>query len=279
MFERFFVEALDEPPDKSLPPHRHERAHLLMVFDGVVFDETPGSSEEVGPGQLLLRPAGITHANHTGEHGARLIYIDMMPSLTSVFEPLYNGRWGSVRMTFPMLRQLPEQIRCELSMADEPSKSILPALVEQMLALGARAVGSDDHPLWLRRAIDVLDHSFPKRIRLETLARAAGVSPSRLTHGFHERLGCSIGDYVRGLRVEAAARALRDGDAAIAAVAEECGFSDQAHLSRIFRELRGITPGEYRRMYRSGDCGVVTTQSQPCRDSRIVQIDPMPTSE
>lgn len=279
MFDRFSVEALDEPPEKSLPLHRHERAHLVMVFDGVMFDEAAGGSEEVGPGQLILRPAGITHANHTGERGARLICIDMMPSLANAFEPLYNGHWDSARMTFPMLRQLPEQIRCELAMPDAVSKTILPALVEQLLALGARVVGRDDHPLWLRRAMEVLDHSFARRIRLETLARSAGVSPSRLTHGFHERLGCSIGDYVRGLRIEAAARALRDGDDAIAVVAEECGFSDQAHLSRIFRELRGITPGEYRRMHRSGECGAVTTQSQPCGDSRIVQIAPSETSE
>jgi AraC family transcriptional regulator len=253
-FDEFALEALVVPPGSALPAHRHERAHLLMVFAGEVVDETEREAHQVRPGELLVRPAGITHANCVGDGGAHLINIDMTPALAEAFAPLYGRLWGSAHLTFPMVRQLPEQIREEMAASDPVSKCILPALIEQLLGVGARAAtGSNGRPEWLRRALEILDRSFVEGISIAEVARWSGVSASRLSHGFREHFGRSIGDYVRDLRVEAAARALRESDDSIAAIADACGFADQAHLSRLFRELRGTTPNEYRRKSRMID--------------------------
>jgi len=220
-----------------------------MVYEGTVFDETAQEAHEIGPGELLVRPAGITHANHFGDDGAQLIWIDMTPAFSDGFAALYGRSWASARLTFSMVRHLPEQIRNEMLAPDAASKLILPGLVEQLLGIGSRVV-SRSRSEWLGRAVEMIDRSFSEGFCIADVARHAGVSPSRLSHGFREHLGCSIGDYVRNLRVEAAASALRESDESIAAIAACCGFADQAHLSRTFREQRGMTPTEFRRMYR-----------------------------
>jgi AraC family transcriptional regulator len=252
-FDRFALEALVEPPGAARPTHGpHERAHLLMVFAGEVFDETARESYRLGPGELLVRPAGLTHANRVGEQIAHLIYIDMAPSLAAAYEPLYGDSWASARLTFPLVQQLPDQIRDELATPDPVSRRILPALVEQLLATGARAIARANQPEWLRRVVEMLGRAFPEGVGIDEVARWAGVSRSRLCQGFREHYGKSIGDYLRDLRLDAAARALRESDDSIAAIAVACGFSDHAHLSRMFREQRGTTPHEYRQRARSG---------------------------
>jgi AraC-like DNA-binding protein len=53
------------------------------------------------------------------------------------------------------------------------------------------------------------------------------------------------------IRIEAAAKARRDDREPLSTVAAACGFYDQAVLTRQFRELTGVPPGEYRRALRS----------------------------
>jgi AraC family transcriptional regulator len=249
-FATFSLEGVVVPPGTRLPSHQHERAHLLMVYAGEVLDQSAQESHWVRPGELLLRPAGIRHANRVGAGGAQLIFIDMMPSLAEAFQPFYGQAWASARLTFAMLRHLPDQLRTEMASLDRISRRILPGLVEQLLGIGARAIGGSADPAWLRQAVALLDGSFAEGIEVAEVARRIGVSPSRLSHVFRAQFGRSIGGYLRGLRVEAAAQALRETDDSIAAIAADCGFADQAHLSRTFRAERATTPMVYRRQHR-----------------------------
>jgi AraC-like DNA-binding protein len=56
----------------------------------------------------------------------------------------------------------------------------------------------------------------------------------------------TIGEYVRRLRVEAAALRLAASNESISAIAHGTGFSDQSHLTRVFKQRMGVTPGRYR---------------------------------
>jgi len=82
---------------------------------------------------------------------------------------------------------------------------------------------------------------------LERLARAVGLSPSRLMHVFTSSVGIPLRPYLAWLRVQRAAIEIVSGcslsDAALAA-----GFSDAAHMSRTFRRMLGIPPSLLRAM-------------------------------
>ena len=80
-------------------------------------------------------------------------------------------------------------------------------------------------------------------LSLKTLASVAGLSPSRFLHLFTAGVGVPPRAYVRWLRLQRAACALRDG-ARVAAAAHDAGFSDAAHLTRTFREMMGVTPSD-----------------------------------
>ena len=229
-FDDFALEALVVTPGTTLPPHQHERAHLLIVFAGEVFDRTSQEGHRVGPGELLVRPADIRHANHVGPRGAHLIAIDLMPSFADTFAPFYGQSWASARLTFPMVRHLPEQLRTEMAALDRISRCILPAVVEQLLGTGARAIEGSEQSVWLREAVTLLDESFADGIEVEEVARKVGVSASRLSHVFREQFGRSVGAYLRDLRVDAAAKALRGSGPPLANVPRPAR-DDAARLS------------------------------------------------
>ena len=82
---------------------------------------------------------------------------------------------------------------------------------------------------------------------LEGLARAVGLSPSRLMHVFTSSVGIPLRPYLAWLRVQRAAIEIVSGnsltDAALAS-----GFADAAHMSRTFRRMLGIPPSLLRAM-------------------------------
>lgn len=80
------------------------------------------------------------------------------------------------------------------------------------------------------------------------VARAVGISANHLGHLFDAVLGMPVKEYIIKVRILAAKRLLLQTDAGLDVLAEECGFADGSHLSRLFLRYTGQRPGEYRRV-------------------------------
>ena len=78
------------------------------------------------------------------------------------------------------------------------------------------------------------------------MARRAGVHAVHLSRAFRSHFGCTVGDYIRQLRVEHARKQMTHTSTPLVDIAADAGFSDQAHFTRIFKRLTGMTPGQYR---------------------------------
>jgi AraC family transcriptional regulator len=121
-------------------------------------------------------------------------------------------------------------------------------LVLEMLVELSRSVVTSSlrPPPWLLRAQNLLHDTFAEPIRMADVASAVGVHPAHLARTFRIHFKTSMGSYVRRLRLEWAAGELAQSQASLADVALAAGFSDQAHLTRLFKRHFGCTPGRYR---------------------------------
>ncbi|SDE23804.1 helix-turn-helix transcriptional regulator [Paraburkholderia lycopersici] len=97
----------------------------------------------------------------------------------------------------------------------------------------------------LARAAEFIDDNYTRALKLEEICAAADLSPSYLIRAFRERYGMTPHAYVVNRRIEFSRTQLRRGHA-IADVAAQAGFADQAHLQRVFRQFVAATPGQYR---------------------------------
>jgi AraC family transcriptional regulator len=78
------------------------------------------------------------------------------------------------------------------------------------------------------------------------LAREAGVHRSHFARAFRQHFGCTIADFVRRLRIDWAAQQLRSQSCSLSQLSLDAGFGDQAHFTRTFKRITGVTPGAYR---------------------------------
>jgi AraC family transcriptional regulator len=97
-----------------------------------------------------------------------------------------------------------------------------------------------------KRVLDYVAAHYGQPLTLETLAAQAGLSPSHFSRLFKATIGKSPMQFVTGYRVDQARKQLADTARPISAIALDCGFSDQAHFSRVFRRAEGVTPSAYR---------------------------------
>ncbi|NIE68018.1 AraC family transcriptional regulator [Burkholderia sp. Ax-1719] len=97
----------------------------------------------------------------------------------------------------------------------------------------------------IKRAAEFIDDNYTRALKLEEICAAADLSPSYLIRAFREQYGLTPHAYVVNRRIEFSRAQLRRGHA-IADVAAEAGFADQAHLQRAFRQFVAATPGQYR---------------------------------
>jgi AraC-like DNA-binding protein len=73
------------------------------------------------------------------------------------------------------------------------------------------------------------------------------VDPAHLCRAFRRFRRRTIGDYVTGLRVQFVCRKLAETHEPLSDIAAQSGFTDQSHMTRVFKRITGVTPGSYRR--------------------------------
>lgn len=87
-------------------------------------------------------------------------------------------------------------------------------------------------------------------LNLPGLAKRLGLSPHQLSELMNARLCKSFSRYLRELRIDAAKTMLRDEpSASVLAVGLSVGFTAQSNFYEAFREIEGMTPGQYRKLH------------------------------
>ena len=94
---------------------------------------------------------------------------------------------------------------------------------------------------------DYVQKHFREKIYIEDIAEPMGISAGYLAKLFRKETGLSIQEYVNQVRVERAANLLIYSDKSLPAIADYVHFPTQSYFGKIFKELKGMTPNEYRR--------------------------------
>ena len=98
-----------------------------------------------------------------------------------------------------------------------------------------------------KRMLAYIEANLGSKIHIADLANIAALSKSHFCRAFKLSLGSSPMEYVVMRRVELAKSMTRSSRESLAQIAVACGFADQAHLNRRFRNTVGISPGRWRR--------------------------------
>jgi AraC family transcriptional regulator len=225
--------------------HAHDESSVSLVLAGELEETCDNDRYLARAGSVVFKPAGWPHANLYGPRGARVV--QLMPRLGDGFypRPLRNYAWHDAprlaRRIIAVLRGGPR--------ADEAAGLALWDMLDQV-------AGDDGHatlrPRWWLDAVDLLDACQSGPISVSAIARRVGVHPVHLARVCRRQLGCTAREYILERRVLSAWRAWQRGEQSLAAAAQQAGFADQAHMTRAFSQVLGISPGRLRRLAAEG---------------------------
>lgn len=107
-------------------------------------------------------------------------------------------------------------------------------------------------PRAVASARSLLAATWNENLSAAELARQTGLTVPRLSRLFNRHLGCSIPAFRNRLRIKHAAQLLTDTDKSVTSIAFDCGFSSLTHFNRIFADIEGASPSQYRRLHAAG---------------------------
>ncbi len=99
----------------------------------------------------------------------------------------------------------------------------------------------------IRRAINYITLNLTKPLCLADIAESCRISPNHLSKLFNGETGESISGYINRCRVESMANLLQTTTIDTAEAAASVGFSDLNYCIKVFKSIKGVTPGKFKR--------------------------------
>lgn len=242
--------------DFSYDVHTHDTACFALLTRGAIRIKMRGRIMTARKGDLYAIEADQPHAGSPIDEmgwALRTLYVDT-GHLRSLAGDERRNR--SVDIDGPIIRD--PELASMLYAVHRSSQVQGPRLLreERYLALAARLLErhvrspwglarSGAEPRAIRAAREFIDQSIGRNISLAEIADAAELPAYRLYRGFEKSTGMTPHAYQRQARVRLAVNLIRE-KRSLGEVAFATGFADQAHLTRWFRRMLGVTPGAYR---------------------------------
>lgn len=241
-------------PGFATPKHSHDLPQLCLVRKGIFTEVYSGKTREVRSSSLITRPSGESHTQCFHNSEVHCLIVE--------FEQQWLARVREHHLSLDDSRAfdgglpvwLATRLFAEFQLPDEASSLSIEGLALELMAALSRQrcrMPRQSPPSWIKQTRELLDAHFLEALTLNGIAKSVGAHPVHLARAFRQHHYCTIGEYIRKLRVDFACREIsRTGDS-LAEIASRSGFYDQSHFSRTFKRIIGVTPGEYRTSFRS----------------------------
>lgn len=228
---------------------------VTFTLGGEGFYRIPGREEaRVRAGDVALLKPGTPHEYGTspGERwhfvwahfSPRMIEAGLLPQ----DEPLDVQRVESGHVRKRILRAFRRILADSRERGDYWQELCVGALREALLLVAQRRRNKRDARV--EEALRLLSIHMREPVRIEALARAVRLSPSRLSHLFKEQTGESIVDALNGMRIRQAALLLEHTGRTASEVSYDVGYHNYNHFINQFRKRYGLSPSAYQKQKR-----------------------------
>lgn len=245
----------------GLPMQARDELAIVLSTSSARLTDPQGRCSTVGPGDVgIARPGEMYRIDapaDAGEMRVLLVAPDMLATpgpQGGTIPPGEPPRFRSPVAHDPLLAARLHALFAELARgltaldALARFREALAQLAARHLAAGPPAEAARRVHPGAARAHAYLREHFADPISLDTLVRVSRLSRFYLLRVFRREYGVTPHEYQRHLRLARACRLLAAGSPPTR-TAYEAGFSDQSHLTRLLKELTGLTPGAYARQW------------------------------
>lgn len=253
-FSGFALAETAYPANLKMPRHAHDLAYITLVLQGG-YDEIAGKqARNCHPATLVFHPPDEAHAIEFHQQPVRIFRVETKPHWlahirqhTAILDKQSVFAGGAAA-------QLAMRLYQESHATDAAAALTLEGLLLEIISTATRQTAQRETrlPYWLQQVRDCLHAQMTAPPTLETLAQQAQVHPVYLAREFRRHFHCTVGEYVRRLRIEHACQQITTSQQSLADIAQTAGFYDQSHFSRTFKRITGMTPAGFRAAAQKG---------------------------
>ncbi len=262
--------------DYAMTPHRHQRSEIMYVLKGKclvrVFRQDAAGAvvcdhvQKLGAGAFIWLDAGVLHALEVRESSYMIntefsVRQDASAALSLCALRAVSGafrEWTDADAPFACatdydgaLHAALAGIVADFAKMEGEEKALRDMRMGQMLLLVARALHEEKSGAvalhYARRAARLLIENVEEDVRVPEIAREIGVSPSYLQRVFKQAHGMSMIAYLNRARIDRSKLLLACTDDPIVDIAVTSGYHSRQHFTRVFTEMIGCSPQQYRR--------------------------------
>jgi AraC-like DNA-binding protein len=134
-------------------------------------------------------------------------------------------------------------------MMDSLMKAILTVVARNVLKQTSVTAQAFQKPQLIEELLVYLRHNIhhPEKLRIKTLAERFYYSPAYLSSFFKKQVGESLQQYITKYKLTLIKYRLQNSDVTISEICDEFGFTDESHLTKVFRKHYNRTPSEFRK--------------------------------
>ncbi len=231
---------------KGYPPMFHTHGELLYVISGSINTVIDGKEHTLREGEISLLFPYLTHSyDDAPEAEAIIILFD--PAVIA-FDNTVLTKKLAVSFTdgkeyFGMLDRAVALIKTgRIKTALGYINAVIGELLEVLPIEDSYCISEDT-------AVKILEYCtehFTDDITVKSVSEALYVSQSYISKTFSNKLRYGFREYINTLRIEKSKSLLKSSDKKIVDIMLECGFKNQSSFNRVFREMCGVSPYEFR---------------------------------
>jgi len=229
--------------------HHHENAYFTFICSGQLIEGTKKGKQLCTAGSLLFHHAEEAHYNIKPKGHTRGMHIELPKNRL-----IANGDWKQTNGSFEIhnvdIKILFYNILKESYQPDDLTELAIHGLVSTAmdLLLPVSKTTTSNIPPWVKMVDELLNDHYPVPLNLKEIASQIGIHAVHLSRSFPKYFNCTIAQYLRKIRVERALEQLSNNRSSLSDIAYRCGFADQSHMVRCFREFSGITPHQFKKI-------------------------------
>lgn len=222
--------------------HTHHALELVMAFD-TPFLLSANSNEFTESNCAIIAP-DIPHVFHGGDDYYIFLYFDAELPEGNFIEDKFNlGRHRIIQLYEREIESVRNDFIKWFSHNSGNNEALLSIIRKLIQTIAPHQEIAHTTEPRIKDALKIIQQSLHEDVSIEIIASKVFLSESRFAHLFKEQAGIPFRKYVLWSRLQAAVKAVLQGQL-LTQAAYEAGFADVAHLSRTFVEMFGVSPSE-----------------------------------
>jgi len=227
--------------------HSHKNPHICLLYQGSDFESRENSiSYERKTGDIFFYDSGEPHRIINTTKNSKNINIELRNSIYLKKNISRNNIRNSIENNIDT-NLLSLKILKEIHLNDDFTSLSLETLCFELLDCSNK-VYSSFKPDWIYLIKDFLNDNWQAKFSLSELSIVASVHPVTISKNFQKYFFCSYGEYVRKLKIRKSITMIKNSKMPLTEIAYACGFSDQSHFIRNFKNLTGFLPKHFQRI-------------------------------